>query len=138
MHFCLNKMDCCKASSGLSEPQEGEGMNVSITAAAHTYLSERGHEVIRIAAKDTYECSTMVEYFIQEGIVEAGDQTVDVEGLTVIYNEKAEAEMGNEVKVDYVPSQGLKLVAPTGVLAYAQRVRLSSLPADDGDSRCGR
>ncbi len=113
-------------------------MNITITAAAHTYLSERGHEIVRIAAKDTYECSTMVEYFIQEGIVEAGDQTVEVEGLTVIYNEKAEAEIGNEVKVDYVPSQGLKLMAPTGVLAYAQRVRSSSMPAESGGSRCGQ
>lgn len=113
-------------------------MNVSITAAAHTYLSDRGHKMVRIAAKDTYECSTMVEYFVQEGIVEAGDQIVDVEGLTVIYNQKAEAEIGNEVKVDYVPSQGLKLVAPTGVLAYAQRVRSSSMPVDRDRSRCGQ
>ncbi|WP_082676316.1 iron-sulfur cluster biosynthesis family protein [Shouchella shacheensis] len=98
-------------------------MKITLTDAALHYLNERNYAVIRIAARDTYECSTMVEYYLQEGEVNEKDNEVTVEGIKVLYDEKALEEMGSEVKVDFIPSQGLKLMNPGGTLAYGQNVR---------------
>ncbi|MBM7840783.1 Fe-S cluster assembly iron-binding protein IscA [Alkalihalobacillus xiaoxiensis] len=101
-------------------------MKVEVTDAAVAYLLERDHALIRIGARDTFECSTMVEYFVQEGEQLDGDESVTVGELTVFYDKKAVEEIGEQVKLDYVESQGLKILAPQGTLAYAQKVRPKS------------
>ncbi|WP_082407010.1 iron-sulfur cluster biosynthesis family protein [Bacillus sp. JCM 19041] len=98
-------------------------MQINITEEAANHLKDHNYSTIRVAARDTFECSTMVEFYLQEGEVKEGDQVLEVNELTFLYDEKAEEEIGTVIKVDYVSSQGLKLLAPRGTLAYAQRVK---------------
>lgn len=101
-------------------------MKIEVTEAASKYLLERNYALVRVGARDTFECSTMVEYFVQEGEELEGDKSVNVGELTVIYDNKAVEEIGDRVKLDFVDSQGLKILAPQGTLAYAQKVRPKS------------
>ncbi|WP_139365590.1 iron-sulfur cluster biosynthesis family protein [Shouchella patagoniensis] len=98
-------------------------MQINITEEAANYLKDRNYSTIRVAARDTFECSTMVEFYLQEGVFKEDDQLIKANDLTFLYDNKAEEEIGKVIKVDYVLSQGLKLLAPRGTLAYAQKVK---------------
>ncbi|TES50587.1 MULTISPECIES: iron-sulfur cluster biosynthesis family protein [Bacillaceae] len=98
-------------------------MEINVTSEAVAHLKEKQFSTIRVVARDTYECSTMIEFYLQEGTEQEGDQKKELDGITFLYDAKAEEEIGKSIKIDFVHAQGLKLLAPRGTLAYAQKVK---------------
>ncbi|WP_368504205.1 hypothetical protein AB3N04_19465 [Alkalihalophilus sp. As8PL] len=60
----------------------------------------------------------MIEFYL--ALDERGEEDVEinVNGISFIYDQKAEEEIGNYLKVDVVPSQGIKLINANQTLAY--------------------
>lgn len=61
----------------------------------------------------------MVRYDLALDEPREDDKQVHIEGYIFLYDEKASDEIGRFVKIDYVPSQGLKLMNQNQTLAYA-------------------
>ncbi len=95
-------------------------MEIVVTNEAQEHLREvnEGGKPVRIVARDTYECSTMVEYFLATDESKASDQQHQVHSIPFIYDQKAEDEIGDYVKIDYISSQGIKLLNRNQTLAY--------------------
>ncbi|WYP24849.1 iron-sulfur cluster biosynthesis family protein [Alkalihalobacillus sp. FSL W8-0930] len=95
-------------------------MDITVTdAAASSFQSIQSDKAIRVVARDTFECSTMIEFYLQlDDPVESEDTTVRQAGQQFIYNKKASDEIGSRVTIDYKPTQGLKMVNPNQTLAY--------------------
>ncbi|MCK0471913.1 iron-sulfur cluster biosynthesis family protein [Halalkalibacter sp. APA_J-10(15)] len=95
-------------------------MDIQVTPSAVDFFKQTSLEgkKIRVRAYDTFECSTMVAYDIVLDKKSEDDLEVSLKGLPFIYNTKAIDEIGNYIKVDYVPSQGLKMVNTNQTLAY--------------------
>ncbi|MFC0560446.1 hypothetical protein ACFFH4_15695 [Halalkalibacter alkalisediminis] len=51
------------------------------------------------------------------------DSQVRLHDLLFVYDRKAEEEIGVFVKIDFVPSQGLKLINANQTLAYALQMK---------------
>ncbi|TES57564.1 hypothetical protein E2L07_02470 [Halalkalibacterium halodurans] len=100
-------------------------VKIIVTESAKSQLDklELGDRAIRIVARDTYECSTMIEFYLAYDHVNQDDHVQSFHEMTWIYDEKAAEEIGEEVKVDFVPSQGFKLINRNQTLAYGQSIR---------------
>ncbi|MFB4211242.1 iron-sulfur cluster biosynthesis family protein [Shouchella sp. JSM 1781072] len=98
-------------------------MKIDVTNEALEHFKEKQLSSIRIVARDTFECSTMVEFYLQVGKKTGEDQEVVIHDISFLYDEKAEEDIGEAIKIDFVHAQGLKLLAPRGTLAYAQKVK---------------
>ncbi|WP_332634092.1 hypothetical protein [Halalkalibacter flavus] len=51
------------------------------------------------------------------------DSQKEIEGFTFVYDDKTIEEIGAFVKIDYVPSQGLKMINANQTLAYALQLK---------------
>ncbi len=51
------------------------------------------------------------------------DSQVCIDNFHFLYNEKASEEIGSFVKIDFVPSQGLKMINANQTLAYALQLK---------------
>lgn len=49
-------------------------MEINLTDKAAAHLKEKQFSTVRVVARDTYECSTMIEFYLQEGVEQKGDQ----------------------------------------------------------------
>ncbi len=65
----------------------------------------------------------MIEYDLSLDEMRKDDKEVEIEGLRFIYDQKAQEEIGTYVKIDFVTSQGLKLINQNQTLAYALRLK---------------
>ncbi|WP_144449324.1 hypothetical protein [Halalkalibacter nanhaiisediminis] len=65
----------------------------------------------------------MIEYDLALDEPRKDDKHAYIEGFTFIYDKKASDEIGQFVKIDYVQSQGLKLINQSQTLAYAQQLK---------------
>jgi hypothetical protein len=65
----------------------------------------------------------MVEYDLSLDELRQDDKTVVVETFHIIHDQKTEEEIGSYVKIDYVSSQGLKLINKNQILAYGLRLK---------------
>ncbi|MFK3938822.1 iron-sulfur cluster biosynthesis family protein [Alkalihalobacillus sp. NPDC078783] len=95
-------------------------MDIIVTDAAASYFkSVQTSKAVRVVARDTFECSTMIEFYLQlDDPVESEDTLVEVDSQRFIYNKKASDEIGSRVTIDYKPTQGLKMINPNQTLAY--------------------
>lgn len=99
-------------------------VNIVVTENAKAYLEKNGYQKpIRVVARDTYECSTMIEFFLTLDEARAEDNIMIVGEFVFLTDKKAEDEIGDYLKIDFVDSQGLKLINRAQTLAYAQKVR---------------
>ncbi|MFD2511318.1 hypothetical protein [Halalkalibacter alkalisediminis] len=65
----------------------------------------------------------MVEYDLALDEPRKMDSQVRLHDLLFVYDRKAEEEIGVFVKIDFVPSQGLKLINANQTLAYALQMK---------------
>ncbi|WP_026672135.1 hypothetical protein [Alkalihalobacterium bogoriense] len=65
----------------------------------------------------------MIEYFLTLDEARADDKVMKVDDFVFLADQKAEDEIGDYLKIDFVDSQGLKLINRAQTLAYAQKVR---------------
>ncbi|WP_078554167.1 hypothetical protein [Bacillus alkalicellulosilyticus] len=65
----------------------------------------------------------MIEYFLALDETRSDDIIINVDGIDLLVNQKALDEIGDYLKIDFVPSQGLKLINRAQTLAYAQQVK---------------
>ncbi|WP_148296474.1 iron-sulfur cluster biosynthesis family protein [Halalkalibacter hemicellulosilyticus] len=95
-------------------------MDIQVTPSAIDFFKQTSLEgkKIRVRAYDTFECSTMVAYDIVLDHKNEDDHESMLNELPFIYNKKAIEEIGKYIKIDYVPSQGLKMVNTNQTLAY--------------------
>lgn len=99
-------------------------MDIIVTDRAIDYLNQLNKtNAIRVRAYDTFECSTMVAYDLTFDKKREGDVHVPINDLLFIYDSKAKEEIGRFVKIDFVPSQGLKLINQNQTLAYGLRIK---------------
>lgn len=100
-------------------------MDIVVTESGQSYLQSKILDgmYIRIRAYDTYSCSTMVEYDLTLDNIQQDDSMVTVGSLKFIYDSKAQSEIGSYIKIDYVPSQGLKLINKNQTLAYGLQLK---------------
>lgn len=101
--------------------------NIIITPSAMQELKRRykGENLyIRVEAVDTYECSTMLTFYLTEEQEPRKDDFVHIEDtIHLLLDEKAQQEIGDYLKLDFVSSQGFKLVNVQQILAYGLRIR---------------
>ncbi|WP_017727487.1 hypothetical protein [Halalkalibacterium ligniniphilum] len=69
----------------------------------------------------------MIEFYLALDDASQNDHVVTIQSIPFVYDKKAEEEIGAYLKIDAVPSQGLKLVNQNQTLAYNQKVRPLSL-----------
>ncbi|MDQ0206213.1 iron-sulfur cluster biosynthesis family protein [Alkalicoccobacillus murimartini] len=96
-------------------------MNIIVTEEAKKFFNEnhKPDQAIRIVARDTYECSTMIEFYLERSkFIPGEDQQEEIAGQPFVYNKKASDEIGSQVTIDYKSSQGLKLINKNQTLAY--------------------
>lgn len=95
-------------------------LDIIITEAAASYFQTiQPKKAVRVVARDTFECSTMIEFYLQlDDPIETEDKVVKEAGQQFIYNKKASDEIGSRVTIDYKPTQGLKMINPNQTLAY--------------------
>ncbi|TSB45176.1 iron-sulfur cluster biosynthesis family protein [Alkalicoccobacillus porphyridii] len=97
---------------------------MTVTEEAKHYLENKNIESIRVVARDTYECSTMIEFFLQEDTLDPEqDEEVVIGNLSFIYNKKASEEIGPQLTIDYKSTQGLKLTNNNQTLAYGLNLK---------------
>ncbi|ARK30818.1 hypothetical protein [Halalkalibacter krulwichiae] len=65
----------------------------------------------------------MIEYDLALDEPRETDARVEVESVLFIYDQKASDEVGQFIKIDFVPSQGLKLLNANQTLAYALQMK---------------
>lgn len=65
----------------------------------------------------------MIEYDLALDEPREKDSKVKVNELFFIYDAKASDEIGEFVKIDFVPSQGIKLINANQTLAYALQMK---------------
>ncbi|WP_227936083.1 hypothetical protein [Alkalihalobacillus deserti] len=65
----------------------------------------------------------MIEYDLALDEPRNTDSYVKLHDLLFIYDDKASDEIGAFVKIDFVPSQGLKLINANQTLAYALQMK---------------
>ncbi|MCL7747403.1 hypothetical protein [Halalkalibacter alkaliphilus] len=65
----------------------------------------------------------MVAYDLTLDESRLNDSQKELEGLTFVYDDKTIEEIGAFVKIDYVPSQGLKMINANQTLAYALQLK---------------
>ena len=99
-------------------------MHITVTEEAQHFLESKKQEFIRIVARDTYECSTMIEFYLEAAQFKPEeDEQVVIGDITFIYNKKASDEIGSHIKIDYKSHQGLKLINQNQTLAYGLSLR---------------
>ncbi|WP_332694642.1 hypothetical protein [Halalkalibacter lacteus] len=65
----------------------------------------------------------MVAYDLALDEPRQDDSHVQIDNFLFIYDEKASEEIGAFVKIDFVPSQGLKMINANQTLAYALQLK---------------
>ena len=65
----------------------------------------------------------MIEYDLALDEPRKTDSFIEMHDLLFVYDEKAKEEIGTFVKIDFVPSQGLKLTNANQTLAYALQMK---------------
>ncbi|KHF40473.1 hypothetical protein [Halalkalibacter okhensis] len=65
----------------------------------------------------------MVAYDLTLDESRLNDSHKRIEGLPFVYDDKTIEEIGAFVKIDYVPSQGLKMINANQTLAYALQLK---------------
>lgn len=77
---------------------------------------------IRLRVLDTNSCNAAVEFDLIIDERTTDDQVVQVDSFTFIYNERAYEDIGPYVKIDFIPSQGLKMTNKNQILAYGLKL----------------
>lgn len=100
-------------------------MNITVTDAAKEYFNQIDPvEAIRIVARDTFECSTMIEFYLKrDSYNPEEDKQEQIAGQTFVYNKKASDEIGSQIKIDYKSTQGLKMMNQNQTLAYGLNLK---------------
>ncbi|MDT8860587.1 hypothetical protein N0O92_10110 [Alkalihalobacillus sp. MEB130] len=65
----------------------------------------------------------MVAYDLALDELRPNDTEKKIENWPFVYDEKTEDEIGTFVKIDFVPSQGLKMINANQTLAYALQLK---------------
>lgn len=102
-------------------------MEILLTEVAleHFRSLQVTNQYIRLHARDINSCNVAVEYEVFLDEPKSDDKIAEVDSFRFIYNEKASKEIGGYVKIDYVPSLGIKLTNKNQILAYGLKLKTS-------------
>jgi hypothetical protein len=65
----------------------------------------------------------MIEYDLALDEPRKTDFRVELNGLLFVFDQKAKDEIGSFVKIDFIPSQGLKMINANQTLAYFLQIK---------------
>ncbi|GAE35750.1 hypothetical protein [Halalkalibacter akibai] len=65
----------------------------------------------------------MIEYDLALDEPSKTDYQINLHNLLFVYDQKAKDEIGSFIKIDYVPSQGIKLINANQTLAYGLHIK---------------
>lgn len=97
---------------------------LSDRARNHLLTLPLENKCIRLRVIETNSCNAAIEFDLMIDEQQAGDEIKQVDSFTFIYNEQALEDIGSYVKIDYVPSQGLKMTNKNQILSYGLRLHV--------------
>ncbi|WP_100404207.1 hypothetical protein [Bacillus solitudinis] len=65
----------------------------------------------------------MIEFYLALDEPRQEDNAIEIDFIPFIYDQKAKEEIGNYLKIDFKPTQGLKMINSNQTLAYGLRLR---------------